>query len=134
CSNGQWACTLIACVACIPGQVKTADDGCNTCTCDGAGNWACTEKACLACKPGEMKMAPDGCNTCTCSDTGAWGCTKKACVPPVECMQGQTKKVDCNTCACTADGHWACTTIGCPTMCPAPVPSMEVCDTIVAWA
>jgi Pacifastin inhibitor (LCMII) len=126
--DGEWACTLLACVACVPGMTKDAPDGCNTCTCDGTGNWVCTEKACLACTPGEMKMVD--CNTCSCSDTGQWACTKKACA----CTQGQTMTVDCNTCAC-AGGQWACTARACPpTMCPAPVQSMQACDTVIAWA
>jgi Pacifastin inhibitor (LCMII)/Kazal-type serine protease inhibitor domain len=53
CSNGQWLCTLRACVdalpsQCTPGATKKSDDGCNDCTCQTGGQWACTEKACVA--------------------------------------------------------------------------------------
>lgn len=70
---------------CMDGDMKPADDGCNTCTClDGA--WACTEKGCNndappqpECEDGDEMPAPDGCNTCTCYE-GMWACTQLGCV------------------------------------------------------
>lgn len=99
---------------CEDGATKTADDGCNTCTC-ADGVWACTEKACVStCEDGETKMADDGCNVCTCMD-GTWACTEEGCGQP-ECRDGATKTADdgCNTCTCS-DGSWACTEKACPT-------------------
>lgn len=72
---------------CTDGETKDADDGCNTCFCEG-GSWACTEIACSnnqpsnndpsQCSDGDTKQADDGCNTCTCHD-GHWACTEIAC-------------------------------------------------------
>ena len=109
---------------CKPGESKTADDGCNTCSCQQNGFWACTEKACVdpgTCKPGDSKPAGDGCNTCTCDENSNWACTKIGCVDPGECKPGETKQVDCNTCGCTEDGKWACTAMACGE-CTGPMP------------
>merc|ERR1711990_904671 len=55
CHDGQWACTLKACISpatlgttdaiCKDGESKKED--CNTCQCHG-GQWACTLKACFS--------------------------------------------------------------------------------------
>lgn len=100
---------------CKQGEQKPADDGCNTCTCEG-GEWACTELAC-ECKEGETKPADDGCNTCGCID-GQWACTLIGCGQtsggPAECVDGETMPAGdgCNTCTCY-EGQWACTEKGC---------------------
>jgi len=69
---------------CMDGDMKPADDGCNTCSCVD-GDWACTEKACndedappAECEDGDEKPAPDGCNTCSCYE-GTWACTDIGC-------------------------------------------------------
>jgi hypothetical protein len=68
------------------GAKAPADDGCNSCVCDG-DVWSCTEKACIEpCEDGATKPADDGCNTCTCQ-SGEWQCTLIGCVtcpPPQE--------------------------------------------------
>jgi hypothetical protein len=42
--------TLAECqgaTACVPGETRPSEDGCNTCTCSSDGQqWACTERAC----------------------------------------------------------------------------------------
>lgn len=88
--------------ACVEGELRTTEDGCNTCTCSG-GSWFCTELACgepgghvddwqgddwlhdevsnepePSCNEGEVVHAEDGCNTCSCVD-GAWACTELWC-------------------------------------------------------
>jgi cysteine-rich repeat protein len=69
---------------CMAGDMKPADDGCNTCSCVD-GEWACTEEACTdedappaECEEGDEKPDPDGCNTCSCYE-GAWACTQIGC-------------------------------------------------------
>lgn len=65
-------------LTCEEGETKDADDGCNTCTCEG-GAWKCTEIACgEECVDGEVMPAPDGCNTCVC-ESGMWACTLLGC-------------------------------------------------------
>ncbi len=120
CSEGDWACTQIACEpVCNEGDVKPAGDGCNTCSCFD-GEWACTRMAC-ECTDGETKVAGDGCNTCTCGG-GAWLCTEKAC-GPIDCpppreidggcpaVEGVARNPRTGTCclygtACTAPEDW----------------------------
>ena len=102
---------------CEPGDMRDADDGCNTCTCTDDGFWACTEIGCepTECEPGDTRDAEDGCNTCSCDDAGMWACTDQAC--ETECEPGDTQpaKDGCNTCFCDDDGTWgSCTEIACP--------------------
>ena len=111
CEDGEWSCTLMACMECTDGDTRTADDGCNTCVCE-SGFWSCTEMACGECTDGETRPADDGCNTCVC-ESGMWGCTEIACG---ECTDGETRPAGdgCNTCSCL-DGEWLCTQIPCTT-------------------
>ncbi len=56
--DGKSACTKTACLGCTPGELKVAEDGCNTCSCDVAGQWGgCTEKACTGdpCSNGKVQ-------------------------------------------------------------------------------
>lgn len=112
---------------CSPGDTKTADDGCNTCSCLAGGTWACTDMACTeTCTPGDTKTADDGCNSCTCSDDGSWACTEMACDPTGCTYDGAAYEQGasfpstdgCNTCTCT-NGLVACTARAC-LECPAP--------------
>jgi len=106
-------------LVCQDGDTKEADDGCNTCTCQG-GEWGCTLKDCDpgVCEDGESKPAPDGCNTCTCYD-GSWACTEKACPAtdgqspecgdgvvqaPEECDDGNLMGSDGCSPECTIEG------------------------------
>lgn len=85
-------------LGCTPGDMKIADDGCNTCTCDDTERWACTEIACDPCAGEDLPPCPPECDpnamdqcgqpcadegyTCgnnigdgmTCMG-GVWGCT-----------------------------------------------------------
>ena len=155
-SDGQWACTDIACncsgkvcdhwpdLPCADGDRKPASDGCNTCTCE-RGVWGCTLIGCnnpAACVDGQVMAAPDGCNTCTCTG-GGWACTEKACPPNPACRPGDTMKEDCNTCSCQSNGEWACTLILCadggnssnPNVCPPPAPDNgTACPPVVVYA
>ncbi len=112
CSEGEWACTELACEepVCEDGDTKMID--CNTCGCID-GQWGCTEIGCepQECTPGETKEL--GCNTCECTEGGIWGCTDIGCEPQ-ECTPGDKKMDDCNACDCTPEGIWACDTQECP--------------------
>ena len=94
---------------CSVGASKTADDGCNTCTCDEKG-WACTEMACpdpvsTTCTDGETKQ--EDCNSCSCM-SGAWACTKMACIDKPSAQSGGE--------------------------CPAPQASAEMCAQVIVWS
>ncbi len=103
-------------VVCKKGETKPAEDGCNTCSCEG-GEWSCTKMACGECQPGETMPAPDGCNTCSCVE-GMWACTLIGCGATTTdggmCTEGETMPAPdgCNTCTCTG-GQWACTEKAC---------------------
>jgi hypothetical protein len=110
----KWGCTLNVCNECTPGEMKIAEDGCNSCACGDDNMWSCTDLACPTCMDGDVKAAGDGCNTCNCVD-GAWQCTRSAC----ECMAGEMRPAGdgCNTCMCY-DGVWGCTMALCnPPVC-----------------
>lgn len=99
---------------CSLGETKTADDGCNTCTCTEEG-WACTEMACAEpdspgqeCTLGTTKPAEDGCNTCTCDESG-WSCTELGCEPNEQ-------------------------PTGAVSVCPAPSASAEMCAQVIVWS
>jgi hypothetical protein len=139
--SGAWACPAIACVACQPGETKSA--GCQDCTCamDGSG-WSCavsTDGACApapqVCKPGDSMESP--CKSCVCNDAGsAWTCEGPMdpnCGVP-ECTPGETTPAGdgCNTCTCTSDGTLACTTKACA--CPAPATMGGMCPDAKVWA
>lgn len=115
CSDGEWACTELACEepVCEDGDTKMID--CNTCGCID-GQWGCTQIGCEPdeCAPGDTKMLD--CNTCDCTQEGQWVCTDIAC-PPEECKPGDEKMEDCNACDCTPEGIWACDTQECPATC-----------------
>ena len=126
---------------CKPGQVKQADDGCNTCSCDDSGQWGCTEIGCV-CKPGEVRLGDDGCSKCAC-EGGSWACDPSGCADCsvgdlsangccvcadhgagptwdcdtgkcAECSPGETRVSDdkCSTCTCGTDGSWQCPPAG----------------------
>lgn len=135
CDNGQWGCTLIACVDdCFyqgqqfpPGATFPAGDGCNTCLCQD-GIAVCGHQSCpVTCsyqgqtyQPGESFPAGDGCNTCSCGEDGMVACTEIACAATctyagVEYTPGQSFPAldGCNTCTCGADGTVGCTKMAC---------------------
>ncbi len=128
--------------ACTPGEEAPADDGCNTCTCQGDGSWACTEIACAtsssgssgggACTPGEEMLDIDECgNYCTCSEDGEWACSNLGCTSQ-GCLPGESKPADdgCNQCTCDEDGVWGCTEISCePCEEGATKPALDGCNT-----
>ena len=124
------------------GEIFSAPDGCNTCTCTDDGDVACTEIACAppvglpvepplescsyngtAYETGESFPAGDGCNTCTCQNEQVI-CSAAACPPAGEasCTVGDevypsgTSGIPagdgCNTCSCS-DGALACTEKAC---------------------
>ncbi len=107
--------------ACVDGDTKPADDGCNTCGCID-GEWACTAIGCSGddgpapvCEDGQQMPAPDGCNTCECFE-GAWACTDMGCSnddAPV-CEDGDLMPAPdgCNTCTCEG-GQWGCSEMEC---------------------
>ena len=92
--------------------------------------------------PGKMICSMEGCNPsfCGCDPlTGLINCTKDCaggvCVDDsAMCAEGDTKDADdgCNTCVCV-DGGWACTKMGCPEVCPDPVPNEFICIQVVAY-
>lgn len=96
CSNGDFACTAMACAAvCVhggqthpPGSSFPAGDGCNTCFCDVDGTVSCTLVDCApttctyagkAYAPGDSFPAIDGCNKCSCGSDGNVSCTEISC-------------------------------------------------------
>jgi hypothetical protein len=96
---------------CEPGSTKTADDGCNSCSCEASRTWACTEIGC-ECESGETRTEDDGCTSCVCSG-GLWQCDDRACTA---CTPGETMQSDCTSCVCTDFGDgpaWACTANAC---------------------
>ena len=115
CSEGEWACTELACEepVCQDGDTKMID--CNTCGCVD-GQWGCTQIGCepQECTPGETKELD--CNTCECTEGGLWACTDIGCEPD-KCKPGDEKWEDCNACDCTPEGIWACDTQECPAVC-----------------
>ena len=128
--------------ACLPGTLRPAPDGCNTCTCTEEGEWACTDLACPAplCEDGDNSCVA-AFNSCTCSyvclpggldlsdpcperacpavvvPVPGCGCVDGVCTPePRACEPGTERPADdgCNTCTCTDEGAWACTDRACP--------------------
>jgi hypothetical protein len=104
---------------CTPGQMKPADDGCNSCTCGSDGQWGCTLRECNdTCTDGETRPGGDGCNTCICTG-GEWACTMRDCQT---CTIGETRSSECGSCWCADNGDgptWNCTANVCPTECTA---------------
>jgi hypothetical protein len=99
--------------SCMPGDNKPAGDGCNTCTCDGAGQWGCTALWC-ACEPDQcdplppnVVPCPDGSNPYQCVWTADGECQWEGgeCPP---CEPGMTANPDGSCCICTEEGEWAC--------------------------
>ncbi len=99
---------LAACLEtppCSPGEIRDADDGCNTCTCTDDGGWVCSE---MPCRPSECEPGDIGgdCGECSCDDAGRWICADVDC----ECSTGDTMIDECGTfCECSADWVWVCT-------------------------
>ncbi len=113
---------------CTEGDTKTAEDGCNTCSCID-GEWSCTEMACedlnaclAAC--GEGCPAPDSwicaengqryCNQCILDCYGLSAADDESLCDEAACTNGETKPAEdgCNTCTCE-DGSWSCTEMDC---------------------
>lgn len=118
---------------CEPGTVKSAGDGCNTCSCGEGGTWACTDAAC----PEPSCPLPEDYPEQTCDDESAYygraegtdACcrlcdyplgyhyyeTLEACEASKVCAPGETKYADdqCNICTCAEDGTWVCTGADC---------------------
>jgi hypothetical protein len=110
--------------ACMPGESKLADDGCNKCTCTETGEWACTLVDCAACTP--METMTVGCQSCVCNATGSWDCTTiegDDCPAPPPCMLDETIPAGdgCNICTCWGNGTFICTKKACPKECPPPL-------------
>lgn len=138
CIDGEWACTLMACLECTPGETRPADDGCNTCTCTDGFGWACTEMACTECEPGTFRGSDDGCHLCECEEDGTWACPATMDCPGYECLPGESRDEDCNTCVCDDNGFWLCTGLACPECEPGDTFSAEdgcdcVCDDAGFW-
>lgn len=103
--------------ACIAGEQKPAEDGCNTCTCDDNGNWACTKIACpTLCTPGDTTQ--QDCNSCSCNERGMWICTQIACEEP---------KADLGQ-ACSMYGTKCQDTLTCQYQCPDPQADPNNCN------
>jgi len=147
CNQGTcgWAVTpeLESCLgdvqSCTPGEVKTDDDGCNSCFCNDDGTWACTDRACYTACPTAGIAAPGQ----VCDDaivyardplTGVCCEYPDSCGPPPDwetfgdlqsctaltnCQPGDTRPANdgCNTCSCTEDGTWSCTEMVCARLC-----------------
>ena len=114
------------------GDIFTAEDGCNVCTCLEDGIPACTLLECeTVCQTdnetyevGQAFLHEDGCNQCLCLVTGQIACTEKAC--GITCEYGgdihQVGDVflsedECNQCVCTDDGSVGCDDAICPDLC-----------------
>lgn len=75
------------------GETFAAEDGCNTCTCQGDGSISCTELACGECSgPAPIcDTPPPGCSaSVTCGAKGGWmceiDCTGCEGAPPIDCI------------------------------------------------
>ena len=156
CVDGE--CVAVPTRECAPGEVRPADDGCNTCECDDEGQWACTELACPGTQCGE-----DSDQACApiflqcecryvCGDPStldpdapqcliecpqveyeplACECVDGTCtvVDDPECVPGDTRaSEDGQSCECDTDGRWNC-------LCEGPSPG-EGCMCLGAgpWA
>ena len=123
--EGTWACTDAAC-ECEAGDMREADDGCNTCSCF-EGRWACTMRQCGdTCTLGQIQS--DDCSNCVCTDFGdgpVWACTLNEC----QCVEGERRPAEdgCNYCTCT-DGQWECSLLGCVVCTPGEVQTDDGCN------
>ena len=155
CKDGE--CSSAA--ACVEGETRDAEDGCNTCRCVD-GSWACTELGCAnecqdasGCEPFYDSCSCDW--TCIVADENPVTCAR-ACppdnTPPPECtcedgqcaaaeaatcQDGETTNDGCNTCACS-NGEWRCTLRFCPDECEDGDTRMEDCNSCICdngqWA
>jgi len=129
--TGEGPSTQAPSSGCDEGTVKSAGDGCNTCSCED-GEWLCTDEPCPepACVPESpgwddrcegigIHARAEGtdacCELCSLPAGYTYYESREACEASKVCSAGESKYADdqCNTCTCTPSGEWACTTSDC---------------------